>query len=58
MPHKLSDIRLKYLGWVKEEDRMAKFKRYRELDPEGTYGSTEQYLSILDDAPNLVRFEE
>ncbi|MEY8192444.1 glycosyltransferase family 2 protein [Peribacillus simplex] len=58
LPHKLSDIRLKHLGWVKEEDRMAKFKRYQELDPEGTYGSSEQYVSILDDAPNLVRFEE
>jgi hypothetical protein len=49
---------LKHLGWVKKEDRMAKFKRYRELDPDGTYGSTEQYQSILDESPNLVRFEE
>lgn len=58
LPHKLSDIRLKHLGWVKKEDRMAKFKRYRELDPDGTYGSTEQYQSFLDESPNLVRFEE
>ncbi|MCR8868936.1 glycosyltransferase [Peribacillus frigoritolerans] len=58
LPHKLSDIRLKHLGWVKKEDRMAKFKRYRELDPDGTYGSTEQYQSILDENPNLIRFEE
>ncbi|MDM5360996.1 hypothetical protein [Peribacillus sp. ACCC06369] len=53
MPHKLSDIRLKHLGWVKEEDRMAKFKRYQGLDPDGTYGSTKHYLSIPNDAPNL-----
>ncbi|MDQ0881786.1 hypothetical protein [Peribacillus sp. V2I11] len=41
LPYKLSDIRLKHLCWLKEEDRMAKFKRYRKLEPGGKYGSTE-----------------
>lgn len=54
----LSQLRVKHLGWAKLVDREAKYKRYMELDPEGKYGVLEQYRSILDPAPNLIRWEE
>ncbi|WP_068618310.1 glycosyltransferase family 2 protein [Paenibacillus tuaregi] len=58
LPNALSDIRLKHFGWMKKEDRIQKFKRYMELDPSGEFGSMSQYLSILDERPNLVRWIE
>ncbi|WP_410513147.1 glycosyltransferase family 2 protein [Paenibacillus sp. BR2-3] len=54
LPHQLSDLRLKHLGWSKPEFRLEKYLRYMHLDPEGQYGWKEQYLSILDQHPNLV----
>lgn len=53
LPNGLSNYRLKHFGWSKEEDRINKFKRYMELDPNGEFGSVEQYYSILDPNPNL-----
>ena len=53
-----SDLRLKHLGWAREEDRVRKFERYRQLDPQGVHGSLQQYASILDRTPNLVAFRE
>ena len=53
-----SDLRLKHLGWAKESDRVVKYKRYKELDPECKYGWKEQYESILDLNPNLVKWIE
>jgi hypothetical protein len=50
-------VRLKHLGWATEELRRTKHDRYRQLDPEGRWGSAEQYASILDDAPALVEFD-
>lgn len=58
VPHELSALRLKHLGWSRPEFRTEKFDRYMRLDPEGKYGWKEQYLSILDPQPNLVRWEE
>ncbi|MDI6871272.1 MAG: glycosyltransferase family 2 protein [Bacillota bacterium] len=53
-----SVLRLKHLGWMKPADRLAKFDRYKRLDPQGAYGVPEQYLSILDPKPNLVPWRE
>ncbi|MEW6726099.1 MAG: glycosyltransferase [Bacillota bacterium] len=53
-----SDLRVKHLGWMKPADRLAKYYRYKQLDPQGRYGIMEQYLSILDPKPNLVAWTE
>ncbi len=53
-----STLRVKHLGWMKPADRLAKYYRYKKLDPEGRYGIMAQYLSILDPKPNLVAWEE
>lgn len=52
-----SDLRIKHLGWARPQDRLAKYYRYKQLDPNGTYGNLEQYRSILDPSPNLVVWE-
>lgn len=49
-----SILRVKHFGWVRPEDRLNKFYRYRRLDPDGRYGIKEQYDSILDPKPKLV----
>jgi SAM-dependent methyltransferase len=57
-PGKVSDLRLKHFGWAKIEDRLKKYDRYLELDPDAIYGWKEQYASILDENPHLVSWEE
>jgi glycosyltransferase involved in cell wall biosynthesis len=49
-----SEIRLKHLGWIRPADRLAKYERYKRLDPQGIFGVKEQYLSILDPKPRLL----
>jgi glycosyltransferase involved in cell wall biosynthesis len=51
-----TNIKVKHLGYVKEEDRKKKYKSYMKLDPEGKYGIMKQYKSILDKNINLVDF--
>ena len=51
-------LRLKHYGWSREEDRINKYNRYMKLDPNGEFGSLEQYKSILDENPNLIKWEE
>ncbi|AIQ50309.1 glycosyltransferase family 2 protein [Paenibacillus sp. FSL R7-0331] len=58
LPHQLSNLRLKHLGWSKPEYRLDKYLRYMLLDPEGQYGWKEQYQSILDQQPKLVPWVE
>lgn len=58
LPGTLSELRLKHLGWMKEEDRLYKYNRYQQLDPKAVYGISEQYESILDANPNLILWEE
>ncbi|WP_152393327.1 glycosyltransferase family 2 protein [Paenibacillus guangzhouensis] len=58
LSHRLSELRLKHFGWSKPEDRLDKYQRYLLLDPEAKYGWKEQYLSILDDTPNLIPWVE
>lgn len=53
-----SDIRLKHLGWLNDEDKKAKYDRYLKLDHDGIYGNMKQYKSILDQKPKLIKFEE
>lgn len=49
----LDGVRILHLGWLQRADRERKYLRYRELDPEGRWGSQAQYDSILDPAPHL-----
>jgi glycosyltransferase involved in cell wall biosynthesis len=54
----LSNYRLKHYGWATAALREAKFARYAKLDPEAKHGIKEQYDSILDPAPTLVKWVE
>lgn len=54
----LSEIRVKHYGWASAGDREFKYNRYLELDPGARYGIKEQYESILDPNPRLIRWEE
>lgn len=58
LPHQLSSLRLKHLGWSKPEFRLEKYLRYKLLDPDAEYGWKEQYQSILDPNPRLVSWSE
>lgn len=58
LPHSLSDLRLKHLGWSRPEYRLDKYLRYTTLDPNGEFGWKEQYASILDEHPNLIQWIE
>jgi hypothetical protein len=58
LPGIVSSVRLKHFGWANQTDRQTKYNRYMELDPDGKYGIIEQYQSILDPAPNLIKWEE
>lgn len=58
LPHRLSPLRLKHLGWSKDEYRLEKYHRYLQLDPEARFGWKEQYSSILDEHPNLIPWVE
>ena len=53
---KISDLRLKHLGWASAADRVHKYRRYKELDPAGRWGDKAQYESILDRNPRLIKF--
>lgn len=56
-PKITSEFRVKHLGWISKEDRIEKYKRYQLLDPDAIYGVKEQYESILDTNPNLIRWD-
>jgi len=58
LPHSLSNLRLKHLGWSRPEYRLEKYLRYHALDPNGEFGWKEQYASILDEQPNLIPWVE
>lgn len=53
----MSGVKVKHMGWSREEDRKKKYERYMRNDPNGEYGWLAQYESILDERPNLRRFE-
>ncbi|WP_297637960.1 glycosyltransferase [uncultured Clostridium sp.] len=54
----ISKYRLKHYGWMRQEDRLKKYARYKKHDPQGIYGNVNQYASILDPNPRLVRWSE
>lgn len=58
LPCAASDLRVRHLGWVREEDRRRKYTSYMAADPNGEYGDLAQYRSILDPAPKLSRWIE
>ncbi|KIL40213.1 glycosyl transferase family 2 [Gordoniibacillus kamchatkensis] len=59
LPGFLSELRVKHYGWaVSQEELYRKYLRYMERDPNGEWGSLEQYRSILDENPNLVPWKE
>ncbi|AJS57248.1 glycosyltransferase family 2 protein [Paenibacillus sp. IHBB 10380] len=57
LPKAKSEFRVKHLGWAAQEDRAEKYKRYQLLDPNAIYGVREQYDSIMDTHPNLIKWE-
>ncbi len=58
LPGKKSNLRLQHFGWARPEDRVAKYLRYKKLDPTAKYGIQEQYLSILDPTPKLIEWRD
>ncbi|RKP47397.1 glycosyltransferase [Cohnella endophytica] len=59
LPGRLTDFRVKHLGWAGDwESKLAKYHRYKALDPEGKWGSLAQYESILDLNPKLTEWTE
>jgi len=50
--------RIQHWGWAAPERRQRKFERYKLHDPDCKYGIKEQYESILDPHPNLVRWRD
>lgn len=57
-PVLVEGIKIQHWGWSREADRIKKYERYMEADPNGNSGSLAQYRSILDASPILRRFEE
>lgn len=55
----LAELRVKHYGWaVSAEERYEKYLRYMASDPNGRWGSLEQYQSILDEHPQLIEWKE
>lgn len=54
----VSPLRVKHFGWANQKDREFKYQRYLKLDPHGEFGIPEQYNSIMDPDPHLIRWEE
>ncbi|ANE48979.1 glycosyl transferase family 2 [Paenibacillus swuensis] len=57
-PYLCSKLRVQHWGWSRLTDRQLKYKRYMELDPDGRYGWLEQYESILDPNPSLMKWSD
>lgn len=58
LPGIQSPLRVKHLGWMNPHDRLKKYLRYMKLDPDGTWGVKEQYESILESFPRLIRWQD
>lgn len=56
LQNRQSSLRIQHLGWSTEKDRLEKYRRYREIDPDAVYGVREQYESILDTDAHLVNW--
>lgn len=53
-----SILNIKHMGYSTLKLRESKYNLYMELDPKGEMGILEQYKSILDKAPNIIKFED
>jgi len=53
-----TNLRFKHFGWATPEDRKNKYKFYMRLDPNGKFGWSAQYASILDKKPKLKLWRE
>lgn len=53
-----NELRIKHLGWIRAQDKLNKYYRYKKLDPHGVYGIQAQYESILDPRPQLIPWTE
>lgn len=49
---------IKHMGWSTDKDRIKKYDRYMKIDPNGEFGWLDQYKSILDENPNLIKLED
>lgn len=49
---------IKHMGWSTEKDRLHKYDRYMKIDGNGQFGWLDQYKSILDKHPNLIKLED
>ncbi|WP_239326563.1 glycosyltransferase family 2 protein [Paenibacillus sp. ACRRX] len=58
LPYACHPARIQHFGWSNPVDRLYKYERYRQLDPEGTFGIKAQYESILAAYPTLIQWEE
>jgi GT2 family glycosyltransferase len=58
IPKTTSEFRVKHFGWATPVDREEKYKRYQLLDSDAIFGIKEQYDSILDSNPNLIKWDE
>ncbi|WP_347564233.1 glycosyltransferase [Bacillus sp. Cs-700] len=58
LPNSISQLRIKHLGWSTKDLRVEKYNRYKKLDPNAEYGKREQYESILDPNPKLVKWKK
>lgn len=54
----MNPLRVKHLGWANPRERLAKYFRYKRLDPDAKYGIAAQYESILDPCPNLIPWQD
>ena len=57
LPSVNSEFRVQHFGWATGKDRAEKNKRYQLLDPDAIYGIREQYDSVMDLRPNLIKWE-
>lgn len=58
MPCAYSKIRVKNFSWTKSEDRFKKYQRYLQFNKTTKYNIAEQYESVFDLDPNLVKWIE
>ena len=56
-PRVKSEFRVQHFGWATSADRKEKERRYLALDPNAIYGIWEQYESIMDTDPNLIKWK-
>lgn len=54
----IDDVYIKHMGWSTDKDRVLKYERYMQADGNGEFGWLDQYKSIMDKNPNIIKLEE